>query len=117
MKVGDVLLWGALGALVFGYALNEAYDAGVDSGGVLLNTVNADLSTARSNIQTLKGELEDANRKVAAFQAGGKKDEEAKAQLQQQARSNAQKGQARVEAAKTITTSTDDVLRTYWEAQ
>ncbi|RRW59499.1 hypothetical protein EGJ51_17830 [Pseudomonas fulva] len=117
MNVSDVLLWGALGALVCGYALNEAYDAGVASGSVLLNTVTADLGTARSNLQTLKDELEDANRKVAAYQAGGMKDEAAKSQLQQQAQGNAERGQARVEAAKTIKTSTDDVLRTYWEAQ
>lgn len=117
MSVQDCLIWCAVGALVFGFSLKEAYDAGANSKSMEIADFSSKLEAARGNVTTLEQQLVDANQKVLKFQAGVAADEKVKAGLQEQGKTDAAAGKARVEAAKTITTSTDDVLRKYWEAK
>ncbi|MDG9809514.1 MULTISPECIES: hypothetical protein [Pseudomonas] len=117
MSLQDVLLWGALGALAFGFSLNEAYEAGAASKGTQITKITNDLGVARDNAKQLKDALTESNLKIQAFEAASKADEAEKARLQKLSEDNAGKGQARVDAAKAITTSTDEVLRKYWEAE
>ncbi|MCK2122141.1 hypothetical protein [Pseudomonas sp. PNPG3] len=117
MTLQDGLLWGAIGALILGFALNEAYDAGAASKAVEILAATSDRDTARENVRTLQRTLDDANKKVLAYQAGTAADEKVKVELQEKGKTEAAAERARVEQAKVVTTSTDDVLRAYWEAE
>jgi len=102
---------------VIGY---DVYEAGRASQAKEQAQTIKDLTEARDaatgNADHLALALSDANDKVRKFEADQKEDLEKKETLQALAKVEAGKGQERVKAAKAVTTNTDDVLRTYWEA-
>jgi predicted nucleic acid-binding Zn-ribbon protein len=97
---------------------HEVYQSGQESQAKADAQTISDLTSARNtakdNAESLEQALSDANAKVRQFEADRKADLEKKAVLQELAKVEAEKGKVRVQAAKAVTTNSDDVLRAYW---
>lgn len=102
--------------VVLGMVERDIYQAGQASMASTIKTLTDERDTAQASNKTLAGAILDMNAKVKKFEADLKPDVEQKLALQDTAKVEAVKSEARVKAATAVTGTSDDVLRKYWES-